>query len=103
MVVGSETGSAACAANSDRVIAVLSLVPVGLGLFLLAFGVPERRLLAPKPRNMALVAVLSVVVGPVALLTLSFAGWLTLIALLVAGVLLTAGLEPPRQDPAEQR
>lgn len=81
---------------------MLSLVPVGLGLFLLAFGVPERRLLAPKPRNLILVGVLAVLVGPVALIGLGVAGWLTLIALFVAAVLLTAGLEPPRQDPAEQ-
>ena len=84
-------------------IAVLSLVPVGLGLFLLVFGVPERRLLAPRPRNLVLVGVLAVLVGPVALLSLGVAGWLTVIALLVAGVLLTAGLEPPHQDPAGQR
>jgi hypothetical protein len=85
------------------VIALLSLVPVGLGLFLLAFGVPERRLLRPNPRNAVLVGVVAVLVGPVALLTLGVAGWLTVIALLVAGVLLTAGLEPPRQDPAQPR
>lgn len=84
-------------------IALLSVVPVGLGLFLLAFGVPERRLLAPNPRNMAVVAVASAVVGPVALIGLGVAGWLTLIALLVAGVLLTAGLQPPRHKSAEQR
>ena len=84
-------------------IALLSLVPVGLGLFLLAFGVPERRMLAPTPRNAVLVGVVAVLVGPVALLTLGVAGWLTVIALLVAGVLLTAGLEPPRQDPAQPR
>lgn len=83
-------------------ITLLSLVPVGLGLFLLAFGVPERRLLALNPRNAVLVGSVAVLVGPVALRGLGVAGWLTLIALLVAGVLLTAGLEPPRQDPAQQ-
>jgi hypothetical protein len=86
------------------VIALVSLIPVGLGLFLLAFGVPERRLLAPKPLNVAFVGAVAVLVGPVAMITLGVAGWLTLMALLVAGVLLAAGLEPPRRGPAaEQR
>jgi hypothetical protein len=84
-------------------IAVLSLVPVGLGFFLLAFGVPERRLLKPNARNVVLVGIAAVLAGPVALIELGLSGWLTLIALIVAAVLLAAGLEPPRRGPAEQR
>jgi len=78
-------------------VALLSLVPVGLGLFLLVFGVPGRTLLAPTPRNLAGVGLVAVVVGPVAMLALGLLGWLVVIALLVGAVLVAAGLKPPRR------
>lgn len=77
-------------------LAVLSLIPVGLGLFLLVFGVPGRTLLEPTPRNMAGTGLVAVVVGPVALMAVGFVGWLAVIALLVGAVLLSAGLKPHR-------
>lgn len=77
-------------------LALVALVPVALGLFLLAFGVPERPLLQPTPRNLAAVGVVSIVIGPVALLSLGFVGWLVAMALLVALMLLGAGLRRPR-------
>lgn len=82
--------------------AVLSLVPVGLGLFLLVFGVPGRTLLAPTPRNLVAVAVVAVVVGPVALFALGFLGWLAVIALLVGAVLFGAGLRLPRRGALQE-
>lgn len=89
--------------RKHAVITVMSLVPVGLGLFLLTFGLPERRLLAFTPRNTVLVGIAAVLVGPVALIELGLAGWLALIALLVACVLFLAGLSPSRRRPADQR
>src|SRR3712207_3232925 len=47
-------------------LALLSLIPVGLGLFLLAFGVPGRPFLAPRPRNLGVVGIAAVLLGPVA-------------------------------------
>ncbi len=79
--------------------ALLSLVPVGLGLFLLVFAVPGRTLLEPTPANLAGTGVVAVVVGPVALIALGFLGWLAVIALLIGAVLLTAGLKPRRPGP----
>jgi len=79
-------------------LALLSLVPVGLGLFLLAFGVPGRPLLAPTPRNLAVVGAVSVATGPVALLALGFLGWLVVIALVVCAAVLATGLRPGRSE-----
>ena len=81
---------------------LLSLVPVGLGLFLLAFGVPDRPLLAPTPRNLAGVGLVALIVGPVALLALGLVGWLVVIALLVGTVLVAAGLKPPRRGALQE-
>jgi hypothetical protein len=85
------------------VATVLSLVPVGLGLFLLAFGVPERPLLAMTPANLAGAAALAVITGPVALGLLGVVGWLAALGLLVGAVLLAAGLRKPVQGPQPQR
>lgn len=73
-------------------LALLTLIPVALGLFLLAFGVPGRPFLKPRRRNLAAVAAAAVLLGPVAQLTLGFAGWLALIAVLVLLALLGAAL-----------
>ena len=81
---------------------LLSLVPVGLGLFLLAFGVPDRPLLAPTPRNLAAVGAVSLAAGPVALIALGFLGWLVVIALIVCGAVLAAGLKPPRSGALQE-
>jgi len=75
-------------------LALVTLVPLALGMYLLVFGVPERPFLAPTPRNLAGVGIAAVVVGPVAQLLLGFGGWLVLIGLLVGCVLLVAGLGP---------
>ncbi len=83
-------------------VAILSIVPVGLGLFLLVFGVPGRTLLEPTPRNLAGVGLVAVIVGPVALLVLGLLGWLVVIALLIGAVLITAGLKPPRRDALQE-
>ncbi len=71
-------------------LAVLSLIPVGLGLFLLAFGVPGRPFLEPRTRNIVAVGATALLLGPVAQLVLGFAGWLLLIGVLVVCVLLAA-------------
>ena len=75
-------------------LAFVALVPVALGLFLLAFGVPDRPLLHPTPANVAAVGVVAVLIGPVALVSLGFLGWLAAMGLLVAVMLLGAGLRP---------
>ena len=95
-------GTRAPAANGPPMVAVLSLVPVGLGLFLLVFGVPGRTLLAPTPLNLAGVGLVALIVGPVALLALGVVGWLVVIALLVGTVLVTAGLKPPRRGALQE-
>lgn len=77
-------------------LALVALVPVALGLFLLAFGVPDRPLLRPTPLNVAAVGVVAVLVGPVALMSLGFVGWLVALGVLVAVMLLGAGLRPPQ-------
>ena len=81
-------------------VALLSTVPVALGLFLLAFGVPGRPFLSPAPRNLVLVGVAAVALGPVAQLALGFGGWLSLIGALVAGTVVGAAIgaavRPPR-------
>ena len=79
------------------VAALLSTVPVALGLFLIVFGVPGRPFLAPTRRNLLLVATLAVVLGPVALLVLGFVGWLLLIGVLVLSTVLGAAFGPPRR------
>jgi len=80
------------------VVALLSTVPVGLCLFLLAFGVPGRPFLSPTPRNLVLVALAAVAIGPVAQLLLGFGGWLALIGAVVAGTVVGAGVRAPRRD-----
>jgi len=80
------------------VVALLSTVPVGLCLFLLTFGVPGRPFLSPTPRNLVLVAVAAVAIGPVAQLLLGFGGWLALIGAVVAGTVVGAGVRVPRRD-----
>ncbi|HEX8104222.1 MAG TPA: hypothetical protein VF533_16505 [Solirubrobacteraceae bacterium] len=81
-------------------LALLSLIPVGLGLFLLAFGVPGRPLLQPTPRNLAAVGGAAFLLGPVALMTLGVAGWLALMGVTIVAVVLATGLRnPPRRRP----
>ena len=79
------------------VAALLSTVPLALGLFLIAFGVPGRPFLAPTRRNLLLVAAAAVVLGPVAQLALGFLGWLLLTGVLVVGTVLGAAFGPPRR------
>ncbi len=79
-------------------LAVFSFVPVALAFFLIVFGVPGRPLLAPRPRNLALVGAAALVFGPIAQIVLGFAGWLALLGLLVCCLLLGASLGgPPRR------
>lgn len=73
-------------------IALVSLAPVALGLFLLTFGLPGRPFLEPVPRNLAAVGAAALLIGPVAQLVLGLTGWLVLIALLVTAVIAAAGL-----------
>jgi hypothetical protein len=77
-------------------LALVAFVPVALGLFLLAFGVPDRPLLRATPLNVAAVGLVAVLIGPVALLSLGFLGWLAAMGLIVAVMLLGAGLRPPQ-------
>jgi hypothetical protein len=83
-------------------LSLLTIAPVGLGLTLLVFGVPERPLLALTPRNLGLVALAAVLLGPVAATALGFIGWLILLAGLVAAAVIAAGLRPARR-PGLQR
>ncbi len=84
-------------------LAVLSLIPVGLGLFLLAFGIPGQPILAPTRRNLVAVGLAALVLGPVTLLTLGVTGWLALIAVAIIGVvLLTALKNPPRREALQE-
>ncbi len=84
-------------------LAVLSLIPVGLGLFLLAFGVPGRPFLAPRTRNLVAVGLAAVLLGPVAQLVLGFAGWLALMGIVIVGVVLATGMKnPPRQGALQE-
>ena len=84
-------------------LAVLSLIPVGLGFFLLAFGVPGRPFLSPTPRNLAAVGAAAVILGPVAQIALGFAGWLALMGIVIIGVVLATGMKnPPRRGALQE-
>ena len=79
--------------------ALLTLVPTGLVIGLLAFGeYGTRRAPDPNPAAMMLVAAVAILFGPVATLLLGFFGWLVLIAVIV-GVLIIAAMlrEPPQR------
>jgi uncharacterized membrane protein len=73
--------------------ALVTLVPVGLALGLIAFGrYGERRPPAPTTRSVAPVAVAALVLGPVAVATLGFLLWLVLVVLVAAAILMVAML-----------
>ena len=76
------------------VAALLTLVPTGLALGLLAFGHYGRRHVRPTLRSAALVGVLAFVLGPVAVATLGFFVWLLLVAVVVAALTMAAVLRP---------
>jgi uncharacterized membrane protein len=73
--------------------ALVTLVPVGLALGLLAFGrYGERRPPAPTAKRIAPVAVAAVMGGPVAVAVLGFVLWLVCIIIVAAALLMVAML-----------
>ena len=76
--------------------ALVTLVPVGLALGLIAFGrYGERRPPAPTARSVAPVAAAALVCGPLAVAVLGFLGWLVLVLLTAATLLAVATLRTP--------
>lgn len=76
--------------------ALVTLVPVGLALGLLAFGrYGERRPPVPTARSVAPVAAAALVVGPLAVALLGFLLWLVCVVIAVAAILMVAMLRTP--------
>ena len=76
--------------------ALLTLVPVGLVLGLIMFGTyGTHRPPAITPGRVIPVALLTVLLGPVAVLALGFVGWLAVLFALVALMLMAAMLRNP--------
>jgi hypothetical protein len=71
--------------------ALVTLVPVGLAMGLIAFGrYGERRPPAPTARNVGPVAAAALVLGPLAVAVLGFLGWLVLVVVVAAAILAVA-------------
>lgn len=77
--------------------AFLMIVPTGLVLGLTAFGHYGRRDVRPTRRSVFLIGVLSILIGPVAVLTLGFVNWMLLIGLSVTLLTMLAVFRTPRQ------
>ena len=76
--------------------ALVTLVPVGLALGLLAFGrYGERQPPVPTARSVAPVAAAALVVGPLAVALLGFLLWLVCVVIAVAAILMVAMLRTP--------
>ncbi|MEA2292556.1 MAG: hypothetical protein QOE86_195 [Solirubrobacteraceae bacterium] len=76
--------------------ALVTLVPVGLALGLLAFGrYGERRPPAPTARSVAPVAAAALVLGPLAVAALGFFIWLVCVVIVAAAILMFAMLRTP--------
>jgi hypothetical protein len=77
-------------------VAFATLIPVGLVLALLMFGsYGTHQPPQITPGRVVPTALLAVLLGPVATLTLGLTGWLIGIVLLVGGILMTAMLRTP--------
>lgn len=77
-------------------VALATVIPVGLVLGLLLFGTyGTHQPPAPTPGRVVPVAALAVLLGPVATATLGLTGWLIGIVLLVGGILMAAMLRTP--------
>lgn len=78
---------------------LLLLVPVGIALGLLAFGEYGGRRAEATPARIALTAVATIVLGPVAVETLGLFVWLLGVAAVVAAITALALLRtpPPRR------
>ena len=74
---------------------LVSLVPVGLVLGLLAFGRYGGRHVEPTRKRVAWVAAATVVAGPLALSAFGFFGWLLLVIAAVAALAAAALLRGP--------
>ena len=77
--------------------AFLMIVPTGLVLGLMAFGHYGSRDVKPTRRSVFLIGLLSILIGPVAVLTLGFVTWMLLIGLGVVALTMAALLRTPRQ------
>ena len=75
---------------------LLLLVPVGLALGLVAFGHYGDRHPQPTPRRIALTAVATIVLGPVAAETLGLFLWLLSVAAVAAAITALALLRAPQ-------
>jgi hypothetical protein len=76
--------------------ALVTLVPVGLALGLLAFGrYGERRPPAPTARSVAPGAAAALVLGPLAVAALGFFIWLVCVVIVAAAILMFAMLRTP--------
>jgi hypothetical protein len=79
-----------------RMVALATVIPVGLVLGLLMFGqYGTHQPPAPTLGRVAPVAALALLLGPVATATLGLTGWLVGIVLLVGGILMAAMLRTP--------
>jgi hypothetical protein len=83
-------------------LAFITSLPLALAMVLLAFGLPDKPLLSPGPRNYFVVGAAAVLLGPIAQLELGLVGWFAMLGVLVAGVLLVAGLGPPRDRAVQE-
>ena len=84
-------------ANSQDMVALATVIPVGTVLGLLVFGTyGTHRPPAVTPGRVAPVAALAILLGPVATAVFGLIGWLVGIVLLVGGILMAAMLRTPR-------
>ena len=75
---------------------LFTVVPVGLVLGLMVFGDYGRRApLRPTPPRVIAVGATAVLLGPIASMELGLFGWLVLLLILVAGILMVAMLRTP--------
>jgi hypothetical protein len=76
--------------------ALATLIPVGMALGLLMFGdYGTHRPPAITPGRVIPVALLAILIGPIAVMALGFVGWLALVFVLVALGLMFALLRTP--------
>lgn len=84
------------AANAGSMAAFATLIPVGLVLGLIMFGTyGTHRPPAPTPGRVLPIAALAVVIGPVAVSVLGFVGWLAMLFVGLAVILMVAMLRTP--------
>jgi hypothetical protein len=92
-----QPGTAGGPANAtDMWASLITLVPVGLVLGLLTFGRYAGRTPAPPtPGRVVPVALVAVLLGPVAVSVLGLFQWLLLVMILVGAILMVAMLRTP--------